>query len=125
MSKYKGLFTFDEDNHRYVPIAQADGIIDTMDALKVLLEEIDEAERVLMAGNREGGKKAALKIKQLHGEDFYQRIGREGGKNGHTGGFASNPELAREAGRKGGKKSRRGKSKKTLKEAEGGESAKD
>lgn len=30
MSKYKGLFTFDEDNHRYVPIAQADGIIDTM-----------------------------------------------------------------------------------------------
>lgn len=31
MSKYKGLFTFDEDNHRYVPIAQADVIIDTMD----------------------------------------------------------------------------------------------
>lgn len=31
MSKYKGLFTFDEDNHRYVPIGQADGIIDTMD----------------------------------------------------------------------------------------------
>lgn len=31
MSKYKGLFTFDEDNHRYVPIVQADGIIDTMD----------------------------------------------------------------------------------------------
>ena len=31
MSKYKGLFTFDEDNHRYVPIARADGIIDTMD----------------------------------------------------------------------------------------------
>ena len=31
MSKYKGLFTFDEDNHRYVPIAQADGIIYTMD----------------------------------------------------------------------------------------------
>lgn len=30
MSKYKGLFTFDEDNHRYVPIAQADGVIDTM-----------------------------------------------------------------------------------------------
>ena len=31
MSKYKGLFTFDEYNHRYVPIAQADGIIDSMD----------------------------------------------------------------------------------------------
>ena len=31
MSKYKGLFTFDEDNHKYIPIAQAVGIIDTMD----------------------------------------------------------------------------------------------
>ena len=31
MSKYKGLFTFDEYNHRYIPIAQAVGIIDTMD----------------------------------------------------------------------------------------------
>lgn len=31
MSEYKGLFTFDEDNHRYVPIAQVYGIIDTMD----------------------------------------------------------------------------------------------
>lgn len=31
MSEYKGLFTFDVDNHRYVPIAQADGIIDCMD----------------------------------------------------------------------------------------------
>lgn len=30
MSKYKGLFTFDEDSHKYIPIAQADGIIDTM-----------------------------------------------------------------------------------------------
>lgn len=28
MSKYFGLFTFDIDNHSYVPIAQADGIID-------------------------------------------------------------------------------------------------
>jgi general stress protein YciG len=78
-----------------------------------------------MAGTVEGGKKASLKNKQLHGEDFYKRIGHIGGKNGHTGGFASNPELAREAGRKGGKKSRRGKSKKTLKEADGGKSEKD
>lgn len=30
MSKYKGLFTFDVDNHRYLPIEQADGIIDCM-----------------------------------------------------------------------------------------------
>lgn len=30
MSKYKGLFTFDVDNHRYLPVGQADGIIDCM-----------------------------------------------------------------------------------------------
>lgn len=28
MSKYKGLYTFDVDNHRYIPVGQADGIID-------------------------------------------------------------------------------------------------
>lgn len=39
---------------------------------------------------------------------FMQRIGQIGGRNGHTGGFASNRELAREAGRKGGTISRRG-----------------
>lgn len=30
MSKYKGLFTFDVDNHRYLPVEQADGIIAEM-----------------------------------------------------------------------------------------------
>lgn len=30
MSKYKGLFTFDVDNHRYLPVEQADGIIGCM-----------------------------------------------------------------------------------------------
>lgn len=30
MSKYKGLFTFDVNNHRYLPVEQADGIIDCM-----------------------------------------------------------------------------------------------
>ena len=30
MSKYKGLYTYDVENHRYISIAQADGIIDTM-----------------------------------------------------------------------------------------------
>ena len=63
-----------------------------------------------MSGTKIGGSKAAITNKQLHGEDFYARIGRKGGKNGHTGGFAANPELAREAGRKGGKKSKRGMS---------------
>ena len=48
-----------------------------------------------MAGTREGGKKAAETNKKLHGANFYAEIGRKGGRNGHTGGFAANPELAR------------------------------
>jgi len=28
MSKYKGLYTFNVDNHRYIPVGQSDGIID-------------------------------------------------------------------------------------------------
>lgn len=63
-----------------------------------------------MAGTVEGGIKAAKKNKELHGDDFYKRIGAKGGRNGNTGGFASNPELARIAGSKGGKISRRTKS---------------
>lgn len=60
-----------------------------------------------MTGTKAGGKKASLTNKMRHGDDFYQRIGRRGGKNGHTGGFASNPALAKIAGRKGGSRSRR------------------
>lgn len=65
-----------------------------------------------MAGNKVGGQKAAETNKRLYGKDWYAKIGQIGGRNGHTGGFAANPELAREAGRKGGKISRRGKAKK-------------
>lgn len=64
-----------------------------------------------MAGTKAGGMKAAKTNKKLHGENFYAQIGRKGGRNGHTGGFAANPELAREAGRKGGLKSKRGPAK--------------
>lgn len=60
-----------------------------------------------MAGTTVGGKKAARTNKEKHGKDFYARIGAKGGRNGHTGGFASNPELAKIAGAKGGKKSTR------------------
>lgn len=60
-----------------------------------------------MSGTIAGGKKAAKTTKKLHGKDFYKRIGSKGGRNGHTGGFASNHELAREAGRIGGLLSRR------------------
>lgn len=60
-----------------------------------------------MPGNKAGGIKAAATNKARHGEDFYARIGARGGRNGHTGGFAANRELARIAGKKGGTKSRR------------------
>mgnify|MGYP002511837531 FL=1 len=65
-----------------------------------------------MAGTKEGGKKAAATNKAKYGDDFYREMGRIGGRKGHTGGFASNPELAREAGRRGGLISRRGPAKK-------------
>lgn len=62
-----------------------------------------------MAGTKAGGIKAA-ETNLRRDPNFYARIGSIGGKNGHTGGFAANPELAREAGRKGGRISKRGKS---------------
>lgn len=62
-----------------------------------------------MAGTLEGGKRAAKTNRKRHGEDFYQRIGSIGGKRGTTGGFAANRELARKAGAKGGRISRRSK----------------
>lgn len=65
-----------------------------------------------MAGTKEGGKKAAATNLKRHGKDFYREIGKMGGKNGHTGGFAANPTLARIAGARGGRISKRGKAKK-------------
>lgn len=62
-----------------------------------------------MAGTKAGGQKAAQTNKNRHGADFYARIGEKGGRNGHTGGFAANRELARLAGAKGGRISRRRK----------------
>lgn len=64
-----------------------------------------------MSGTKAGGLKAAATNKKLYGKDFFRNIGRKGGQNGHTGGFASNHELAVRAGRLGGKKSRRGPAK--------------
>ncbi len=65
-----------------------------------------------MAGTKAGGIKAALTNKQRHGKDFYAKIGKKGGQNGTTGGFAANRELAKKAGRIGGLKSKRGPAKK-------------
>lgn len=60
-----------------------------------------------MPGTAEGGRKAAEANKAKHGSDFYARIGAKGGRLGRTGGFAANRELARLAGAKGGRRSRR------------------
>lgn len=55
-----------------------------------------------MSGTKDGGRKAKETNLRKHGSDFYKRIGAKGGRNGHTGGFAANRELASIAGRKGG-----------------------
>lgn len=77
-----------------------------------------------MAGTIEGGRKAAKTNIERHGKDFYRELGRKGGRNGHTGGFASETagkdgltgwQRAKIAGRKGGTISRRGKAKNTTK----------
>lgn len=65
-----------------------------------------------MAGTKAGGVKAAETNRKKYGAEFYRNIGRMGGKNGHTGGFAANPELAKIAGAKGGRVSKRGKANK-------------
>lgn len=70
-----------------------------------------------MPGTKAGGLKAAATNKLRHGNDFYSKIGKKGGVNGHNGGFASynvgkdgltGRERARIAGAKGGSISRRG-----------------
>ena len=62
-----------------------------------------------MAVTKNGGIAAAKTNKAKYGSDFYSKIGSIGGKKGHTGGFAANRELARIAGAKGGRISRRTK----------------
>ena len=67
-----------------------------------------------MAGTLEGGRKAAKTNKERHGADWYSKIGKRGGSTSHpeTRYFALHPELAKTAGAKGGKISKRGKAKK-------------
>lgn len=62
-----------------------------------------------MAGTKQGGQAAAATNRTKYGQDYYARIGAMGGKLGKTGGFAANRELAREAGAKGGRISKRRK----------------
>ena len=62
-------------------------------------------------GERASNKWRETMLKKYGGKQgLYQamsKIGAEGGRNGHTGGFAYNPALARVAGAKGGSISRR------------------
>lgn len=60
-----------------------------------------------MAGSKVGGKKTAATNIAKYGADFYKRIGKIGGSRGTTGGFFKDRELARIAGAKGGKISKR------------------
>lgn len=60
-----------------------------------------------MAGTLQGGKQAAKTNIAKYGADFYKKIGAMGGKLGRTGGFYQNRELARIAGAKGGRISKR------------------
>lgn len=69
-----------------------------------------------MAGNKQGGLKAAQTNAQRHGKNFYRNIGRKGGKVSSKGGFASQKvgadgltgkERASLVGKKGGEISRR------------------
>ena len=63
-----------------------------------------------MAGTRDGGKKAAATNKMRYGLNFYEAIGKVGGMKSRGGGFTNNSQLARLAGQKGGRASRRPKS---------------
>jgi hypothetical protein len=60
-----------------------------------------------MSGTIDGGNAAAQKNKELYGKDFYARIGSAGGKAKVAKGFALNRDLARQAGARGGRLSRR------------------
>ena len=77
------------------------------EALFDFLEPINLTEVMFMAGTKAGGKAAAATNKAKYGADFYAKIGAQGGKKGHTGGFYANRELARLAGARGGRISRR------------------
>lgn len=63
-------------------------------------------------GAEEATQKWRKTMRQRYGgldgvHNMMRIIGSKGGQNGHTGGFAANPELAKTAGAKGGRKSRR------------------
>ena len=82
-------------------------VITRVSAIAIAREPFN-VRRNTMAGTKAGGKLAAQK-NLAKDPMFYAKIGAKGGRNGRTGGFAANPELARIAGAKGGRISRRKK----------------
>lgn len=49
MGKYTGLYTFDVDNHRFIPVGQADGIIDCFEFNLESKEPLIKDEKVRKA----------------------------------------------------------------------------
>ena len=67
-----------------------------------------------MAGTKAGAIKARQTLLERYGEDYFSNMGKKGGKAMVMKGFALNPQLAAEAGKKGGTISRRGPAKKSM-----------
>ena len=53
------------------------------------------------------GEKAKRTLIERYGEDYFRNIGKKGGRACVPKGFAANPELAKEAGRRSGEARRR------------------
>ena len=68
-----------------------------------------------MPGTKAGALKAQKTLRKKYGKKglkkWREEIGKKGGSISRGGGFANNPELARIAGAKGGRISKRGKAK--------------
>jgi hypothetical protein len=62
-----------------------------------------------MSGSKKSARTTASTMYAKYGPDYYRKIGSKGGKNGTTGGFYANRELASRVGAIGGKVSRRRK----------------
>lgn len=75
------------------------------DTIRVILTT--KRKENTIAGNRQGGLKAAETNKARYGKDFFKLIGSKGGQATGPKGFALDNERAKEAGRKGGRASRR------------------
>ena len=68
MSKYKGLFTFDVENHRYLPVGQADGLIPEMDYHPEARKRNEAVRRLEDSGlfTEEEMKTAARQVVEIH-----------------------------------------------------------